>query len=81
MPIHITKCESSGIGTSSGSGIRGLNLNYVVTMEDCVADLYIDRGKNSEMENKSVFDQLASGTKLKSRDCFRRPAELGTTRW
>lgn len=40
----------------SGSGIRGLSFNYVVTKYECGAELYIDRG--DEAENKSIFDQL-----------------------
>ena len=54
---HITPGTYSWIGTSSG--VRGLNLNYVVTQDDFAAELYIDRGKDSEEENNSIFDQLA----------------------
>jgi hypothetical protein len=53
---HITPGEYSWIGASSG--IRGLNFNYVVTQDECAAELYIDRGKDSEEENKAIFDQL-----------------------
>lgn len=53
---HITPGSYAWIGTSSG--IRGLNLNYVVHQEDCDAELYIDRGNGAEVENKSIFDQL-----------------------
>jgi len=53
---HITPGEHSWLGTSSG--IRGLNLNYVVTQDETSAELYIDRGKDSEEENKAIFDQL-----------------------
>jgi Domain of unknown function (DUF4268) len=56
LHAHITPSEYSWIGTSSG--VRGLNLNYVVTQEECAAELYIDRGKDSEAENKAIFDQL-----------------------
>lgn len=56
LHAHITAGPYSWIGTSSG--VRGLNLNYVVTQDDCAAELYIDRGKDSEEENKSIFDQL-----------------------
>lgn len=56
LHAHITPGEYSWIGTSSG--IRGLNLNYVVTQDECAAELYIDRGKDSEEENKAIFDQL-----------------------
>lgn len=33
-------------------------MNYVVTQDECVAELYIDRGKGGEEENKAIFDQL-----------------------
>lgn len=53
---HITPGTYSWIGTSSG--VRGLNLNYVVTQTDCAAELYIDRGKDAEAENTAIFEQL-----------------------
>lgn len=56
LHAHITPGEYSYLGTSSG--VRGLNLNYTVTQEESTAELYIDRGKNSEEENKDIFDQL-----------------------
>ena len=56
LHAHITPGEYSWIGTSSG--IRGLNLNYVVNQDESSAELYIDRGKDAVDENKSIFDQL-----------------------
>ena len=56
LHAHITPGEYSWIGASSG--VRGLNLNYVVTQDECAAELYVDRGKDAEEENKSIFDQL-----------------------
>lgn len=61
LHAHITPGPYSWIGTTSG--VRGLNLNYVVTQDDCSAELYIDRGKDSEAENKSIFDQLIQAQK------------------
>ncbi len=58
LHAHITPGEYSWIGTSSG--LRGLNLNYVVTQDECGAELYIDRGRDAEEENKRIFDQLAA---------------------
>lgn len=58
LHTHITPGEYSWLGTSSG--VRGLNLNYTVTQDTCVAELYIDRGKDSEAENNNIFDQLAA---------------------
>jgi hypothetical protein len=56
LHAHITPGEYSWIGTSSG--IRGLNFNYSVIQDECGAELYIDRGKDSEDENNRIFDQL-----------------------
>jgi hypothetical protein len=58
LHAHITPGVYSWIGTSSG--VRGLNLNYTVTQDQSCAELYIDRGKDADEENKSVFDQLAT---------------------
>jgi hypothetical protein len=35
-----------------------LNFNYFVTQDECGAELYIDRGKDLEAQNKAIFDQL-----------------------
>lgn len=56
LHAHLTPGEHSYLGTSSG--IRGLNLTYVVTQDESSAELYIDRGKDSEEENKAIFDKL-----------------------
>lgn len=53
---HIKPGPSTWIGVSSG--VRGLGLNYAITQHECGAELYIDRGKGSDAENKSIFDQL-----------------------
>jgi hypothetical protein len=58
LHAHISPGEYTWIGTSSG--IRGLNLNYVVTQDECAAELYIDRGKDAQAENEAIFDQLHS---------------------
>lgn len=57
LHAHLTPGQYSWIGTSAG--IRGLNLNYVVWQDGSAAELYIDRGKDSEIENKAIFDTLA----------------------
>lgn len=56
LHAHISPSEHGWIGASAG--IRGLNLNYVVMQDECCAELYIDRGKDSTKENKQIFDQL-----------------------
>lgn len=56
LHAHITPGQYSWLGTSSG--VRGLNLNYSVTQNECGVELYIDRGKDCEEENEAIFDQL-----------------------
>ena len=53
---HISPGDYSWIGTTSG--IRGLNLNYVVNQDESGAELYIDRGAGSTAENKRILDDL-----------------------
>ncbi|MDP2081382.1 MAG: DUF4268 domain-containing protein [Pseudotabrizicola sp.] len=57
LHAHITPSVQSWIGTSSGT--RGLQLNYVITQDQCGAELYIDRGTDADDENKAIFDRLA----------------------
>lgn len=42
----------------AGSGVRGLGFNYAVTLKYGQTELYIDRGKESDEENKKIFDRL-----------------------
>jgi hypothetical protein len=44
----------------AGAGKRGLGLNYVIRKHEGNVELYIDRGKDSDEENKSIFDKLFS---------------------
>jgi len=53
----ISPGQHGWIGT--GAGKSGLAYNYVVRQNDANVELYIDRGKDSEAENKAIFDQLA----------------------
>ena len=43
---------------ATGAGKRGLSFNYVVWEHETSVELYIDRGKNSDSENKAIFDTL-----------------------
>ncbi|KKG51874.1 hypothetical protein DU68_09800 [Methanosarcina mazei] len=56
LHAHIIPKEGSEVYVSAG--VPGLSLIYYVTQEECSASLYIDRGKDSEKENKLIFDQL-----------------------
>lgn len=46
------------IGT--GAGKSGISYNYVVWEHESAVELYIDRGKDSDDENKGIFDKLFS---------------------
>ena len=43
---------------STGAGKSGLSFNYLITKHEGTVELYIDRGKESEEENKRIFDTL-----------------------
>lgn len=45
---------------STGIGLMGLGLNYTVTYDWAAAELYIDKGKDSDLVNKKRFDYLYS---------------------
>jgi len=45
----------------AGAGRSGLALSYVVRQHDARVELYIDRGKDSEDDNRAIFDALAAG--------------------
>lgn len=53
---HLSPKQYNWIGTSSGE--RGLNFNYIVNQDSCMAELYIDKGKDCEDENRLIFDAL-----------------------
>ncbi len=44
----------------AAAGKRGLSFNYVIRQHDGKVELYIDRGKDSEDENKKIFDDFYS---------------------
>ena len=43
---------------ATGASRTGLSYKYIIRQHDTRIELYIDRGKDSEEENKAVFDQL-----------------------
>ena len=53
---NISPSEHNWIGTSAGK--RGLGLNYTITQNKSTVELYIDRGRESEEENKFIFEEL-----------------------
>lgn len=58
LHANISPCIYNWIG--AGSGKRGLGFNYAVTYKYGQAELYIDRGKDSGSESKTIFDELSS---------------------
>lgn len=52
----ISPGKQNWIGT--GAGRSGLSYNYVVWEHEAAAELYIDRGKDADAENKTLFDTL-----------------------
>jgi len=56
LHTSISPTHHNWIGT--GAGKSGLTFNYVARQHEAYVELYIDRGKESEEENKTIFDQL-----------------------
>jgi hypothetical protein len=56
LHVGISPGRQNWIGT--GAGRAGLAYNYVVWEHDAAAELYIDRGKECDAENKAIFDAL-----------------------
>jgi hypothetical protein len=58
--LHSNISPSINSWISTGSGKGGLVFSYVVTYKHGQIELYIDRGKDSQDENKKIFDELES---------------------
>ncbi len=43
---------------STGAGKYGIHFNFSVRQHDAQVELYIDRGKGADEENKTIFDKL-----------------------
>ncbi len=65
LHANISPSEYSWVGASAG--ISGLSFNYIVRRTDAIIQLYIDVRKNSEKENKAIFNKL-----LKNKDEIER---------
>jgi hypothetical protein len=61
LHAHITPGTHNWI--SAGAGTRGIYFNYSVKQTEWSIELYIDRGKNADAENKAIFEQLAANRK------------------
>jgi hypothetical protein len=58
--LHEIISPSSHGWVSTGAGKRGLSYVYSITQHEGKVELYIDRGKESEDENKKIFDDFIS---------------------
>jgi len=58
LHANISPGQHSWIGASSGRS--GIAFNYSIRQHDTQIELYIDRGTDSQEENKNIFDQLYS---------------------
>jgi len=57
----ISPSPHSWIGT--GAGISGLGFNFAVRQHDAQAELYINRGKGPDTQNKLIFDEFYKAKK------------------
>jgi len=58
LHAKISPIQGGWVGVNAG--IRGLTYCYTITKHQATAELYIDRGKESQEENESIFDRLSS---------------------
>lgn len=73
--LHAGVSPTDRLWSGTGAGKSGLSFNYTVTQDDSGVELYIDRGADSEEENRRIFDAL-----LAHRDEIER-AFGGTLEW
>jgi hypothetical protein len=72
--LHANISPSRENWISTGAGKSGLSLNYAIRQHDAQVELYIDRGKELERENKAIFDALL-GSKTEIEQAFGAPLE------
>lgn len=58
LHAHISPGYETWIGT--GAGRMGLAYNYVVNQHESRVELYIDRGRDSDEQNATIFDELSA---------------------
>ena len=56
LHANISPGQHSWIGT--GAGKSGIAYNYSITKHENQVELYVDRGKDADLENKNIFDEL-----------------------
>jgi hypothetical protein len=58
--LHAKISPNNGGWVTVTAGIRGLSFSYSVTKHQSAIELYIDKGKDCQEENKNIFDKLYS---------------------
>ncbi len=56
--LHSGRSPTKDGWIGAGSGISGLNFNYVIRQHDAQVELWIGRGAERVEENKKIFDEL-----------------------
>ena len=72
--LHARNSPTDGGWVAISAGIRGLSYCYSVTKHQAGVELYIDRGKDNEVENENIFDKLATA-KAEIEQGFGEPIE------
>ncbi len=72
--LHAAISPSQYHWIGAGAGKRGLSFNYVVRQHEGDVELYIDRGKGADEENKAIFDTLIA-SKSNVESAFGEPLE------
>jgi hypothetical protein len=58
--LHATISPGRYTWIGTGAGRAGITYNYVLWEHETAVELYVDRGKDSEKQNKSIFDKLSA---------------------
>ncbi|MBN1459933.1 MAG: DUF4268 domain-containing protein, partial [Armatimonadetes bacterium] len=56
--LHAAISPSQSSWVSTGAGMSGLSYNYVIRRHEAAVELYIDRGKGSDEENRRILESL-----------------------
>lgn len=56
--LHATISPSQHSWIGTGAGKSGLSYNYVINKHEVKVELYIDKGKEADEENKKIFKEL-----------------------
>jgi hypothetical protein len=69
---NISPTQHNWLGTSAGK--QGLGYNYVLRKDSAQVELYIDRGKGKDSENKAIFEKIHANKEKIEKD-FGEPLE------